>query len=95
MTMWTWLSHAMERAAGLTHSLLAEQATSLAQFQLAEMERFFALLVLGPVVGLPTAPPALALDLLPLMEAELTDLIRSTPDLMDMQGRLAGVFDIT
>jgi len=95
VTLWSWFSHVMEQAGALARSLLAEQATSLAQFQLGEMERFFALLVLGPVVGLPTAPPALALDLLPMMETELEDLVRSTPDLMDMQGRLAGIFDIT
>ena len=57
-------------------------------------EAVFALLVLGAAVGLPTAPPAASLRLLPLIERELEVLLARTAMGDDTLSWLAGRLDV-
>lgn len=74
--------------------LVVERATGLARLELREHERLFAMLVLGPAVGMPTVPPAISLRLVHLLEPELVDVLRAAPMSGDQIARLAGHLDI-
>ncbi len=83
-----------ELFAGL-RSLAAYQATHLAEMELAELERFFSLLVAGPLVGLPTVQPMVSLELLAGMEGELEEFLEASMWLDDTLGTIAGSLDVT
>lgn len=78
------------RGLGQAHK---ENLTGPLQFELRELENVFTLLVLGQGAGLPLPPPAASLDLLPLLERDLVQLMAASHDAKDMLATLAARFD--
>jgi hypothetical protein len=74
--------------------VLRGQATSHLELELHELEALFALLVVGSVVGLPTAPPAVSLRLLPHIAREVEVLLTRSSLGDDALSLLAGHLDI-
>ena len=66
----------------------------LQEKELAELETIFALLVLGPVIGLPAPPSHVALELTQVMDEELDVLLKSVEKSSSAVGYLLGIFDI-
>ena len=52
------------------------RATDILAWETAELENLFGLVVLGALVGLPTVPLPLSLELLPAMEEELHAMLQ-------------------
>lgn len=69
---------------------LKGKATGALEFELAELENVFGLLVCGSLVGLPLPPAALSLALLPHMEREVSAMLSRAGGLDDMLATLAG-----
>jgi hypothetical protein len=51
------------------------KAVDILEWETAELENIFALLVFGSFIGIPSAPSAITLNLLPYMEKELLIMI--------------------
>jgi len=73
---------------------LRGEATGAIELEVGEMENLFALLVLGSLVGLPTPPAPVSLDLLPHVEREVLVMVSRAGGLDDMLATLAGRLDI-
>jgi len=57
-------------------TLFRSQATDILQWEVAEMEHVFGLLVLGNFIGMPMPAWHVAFELLPYMEDHLLDLLQ-------------------
>lgn len=73
----------------LVNNILRHQSTNLLEWEAEELENIFSLLVLGTIIGLPTAPTHLSLELLPLME---TDLIKMLDKVAMASGPVSDLF---
>ncbi len=71
-----------------------ERAVDYFEFELKELENIFALLLLGGFVGLPSPPAPIALELLPLMERELTIMLSRSDFAQDPLGALMGLLQV-
>ncbi len=71
-----------------------EKATGMLEFELKELQNLFALLVLGSLVGLPSPPPAIAFELIPLMEDEIRTMTSRADFSQDPLGALVGMLNI-
>jgi len=71
-----------------------EQATEKLQWEVAELEHIFALLVLGSYVGLPSPPPAVTLELLPYMEQDLKRMEKRVQTASDPLAELFSLLEI-
>jgi len=71
-----------------------EGLVALTCLEAQELENIFALLLLGPFVGLPAPPGFLAVELLPYMEREIQVLHRRAEDAGDMLAEIAGTLGI-
>ena len=63
--------------------------------ELEELEYVFALLTQGSFIGLPSPPAQISLDLLPLMERDLTLLVERADTVNEPLSRLFSVFEIS
>ncbi len=72
------LFHRLRKAWRLFDAINRHRATDMLSWETAELENLFGLLVLGALVGLPTAPLPLSLELLPAMEAEVQTMLERT-----------------
>jgi hypothetical protein len=71
-----------------------ERYVEMAERELAEMENIFSLLTIGMVIGLPSPPVHISLELLPLMEREMNILFSRLDVAYDPLGELFSIFDI-
>lgn len=71
-----------------------EKATGMLEFELHELENAFALLVLGGFAGLPSPPSAIAIELLPHLERELSVMMSRSDFAQDPLGALMGMLEI-
>jgi hypothetical protein len=71
-----------------------DKAVDVFEFELKELENIFALLILGGFVGLPSPPAPIALELLPLMERELTIMLSRSDFAQDPLGALMGILKV-
>lgn len=71
-----------------------EKATGMLEFEVKELENIFALLVLGGFVGLPSPPSHIAMELLPLMEREISIMFSRSDFAQDPLGSLMGLLEI-
>lgn len=71
---------------------LKVSSTEVVEFELRELENAFALLLLGALVGAPSPPSFLAFRLLPLMEREITVMLRRAQSLDDIEAQILGLF---
>lgn len=76
------------------HASQRDKAAALTIVEMEELENIFALLILGSLVGLPSPPTFLAVELLPFMEKELRILNRRARDEGDMLAEMCGVIGI-
>ena len=70
------------------------KAAGMLEFELKELENLFGVLLLGSLVGLPSPPAAIALELLPYLEEELRLMIARADLAQDPLGSLMGMLEI-
>jgi len=74
-------------------SSFKQHSTEYIEFELKELENTFALLLIGPLVGLPLPSAPIAMRVLPYMARELHVMwMRCRTD--DFLGEVAGLFEI-
>lgn len=71
-----------------------DKASGMLEFELKERENFFMLLLLGSLVGLPSPPAAVAIELLPHLEEELRLMLARADFAQDPLGALMGMLEI-
>lgn len=72
-----------------------EKAVNALEAELGELENIFGILVQGAFIGIPSPPMQISLDLLPLMEQELTIMIEKIETANEPISHLFSVFDIS
>ena len=72
-----------------------EKAVNALEAELGELENIFGILVQGAFIGIPSPPMQISLDLLPLMEKELTIMIEKIETANEPISHLFSVFDIS
>jgi hypothetical protein len=70
------------------------KASGMLEFELKELENLFTILLLGSLVGLPSPPAAIAMELLPYLEEELRLMIARADLAQDPLGSLMGMLEI-
>lgn len=70
------------------------KAVGTIEAELEELEYIFALLVQGSFIGMPSPPVQICMDLLPLMEKDLSLLLERVDTANEPLSRLFSVFDI-
>ncbi len=73
---------------------LRAHATDYLDWELEEMENIFALITIGSLVGFPSPPIQITLELLPLMEKDLNIMLDKVAISHDAIGELFGVLGI-
>lgn len=71
MNVWENVLDHLKRACRLVDEINRHNATDKLEWEAAELENIFSLLVLGAFVGLPSPPMQLTLELMPLMEDDM------------------------
>ncbi len=71
-----------------------DKATDMLEFELKEMENIFVILLLGSLVGLPSPPAAMSLELIPFLEDEIHLMTVRADFAQDPLGALAGMLDV-
>ena len=74
--------------------IMKKNASGIVEAELGELENIFAMLLFGGVAGVPLAPSALSLELLPYLGHELEVMSDRTFDLDDMLCRIASMMSI-
>lgn len=69
-------------------------SVKLLEWETREMENIFALILFGFLVGLPSAPVSIMLELLPLMEDDLLIVMERLGTAHDPLGELFSLLDI-
>ncbi len=59
----------------LLKKIARHQAVDMVEWEMAELENIFTILVFGSFIGIPTTPAQITLDLLPYMEDELIAML--------------------
>ncbi|GAB1483872.1 hypothetical protein MASR2M78_26880 [Treponema sp.] len=88
------LKETIDAAYRVIRQVHREKATGVLEFELKELQNLFSLLVLGSLVGLPSPPPAIAVELLPLMEDEIRTMTSRSDFAQDPLGALMGMLSI-
>jgi hypothetical protein len=70
------------------------KAVETIEYELAEMENIFAILVLGAFVGIPSPPVHITTELMPLMEKDLEIMLEKVLTAYDPLGDLFSVLGI-
>jgi hypothetical protein len=70
------------------------KASGMLEFELKELENLFMLLLLGSLVGVPSPPVAMAIELLPYLEDELRLMVARADFAQDPLGALLGMLEI-
>lgn len=68
-----------------------DRATSALEFEQKELENIFTLLLYGNFIGIPAAPSAVALELLPYMEDEIALMLLRVDMSLDPLGEVVGM----
>jgi hypothetical protein len=93
MTLKEFLEYARQ-ALGVVAQVHRDKASGMLEFELKELENFFMLLLLGSLVGIPSPPAAVAVELLPYLENELRLMIARADLAQDPLGALMGMLEI-
>jgi len=88
------LTELIKKAFLVAQQVNRERATEMLEFELKELENIFALLLMGGLVGFPSPPVPLAMELLPYMEHELGIMFSRSDFAQDPLGALMGILDI-
>jgi len=84
----------IRRAAETGEGLARARAVESIEAEVRELENIFGLLVLGFIVGIPSPPIHISLELAPLMEEELISMIRHVDTSSEAISHLFSTFDI-
>ncbi len=84
----------IRKAIGTIIQVHREKASGFIEFELKELENIFSLLILGGLVGMPSPPVPIALELLPYMERELTIMLARSDMASDPLCALVGLLDV-
>lgn len=71
-----------------------DKATEMLEFELKELENIFVILLMGSLVGLPSPPAAMALELIPYLEDEIRLMTIRADFAQDPLGALASMLDV-
>jgi len=93
MTLQALLQH-VRNMLGVVAQVHRDKASGMLEFELKELENFFMLLLLGGLVGIPSPPAAVAVELLPYLEDELRLMIARADLAQDPLGALMGMLQI-
>jgi hypothetical protein len=91
--MHRWLT-AARQALRVVLRVQRGKASGMLEFELKELENAFMLLLLGSLAGYPSPPPALAVELLPCLDAELRLMLARADLAQDPLGALLGMLEI-
>ena len=78
----------------IADQVVRAKAVETIEYELAELDNIFALLVLGAFVGITAPPIHLTLEMLPLMEREFNTMLDKVATAHDPLGDLFAVLDI-
>ena len=70
------------------------QLTEPYAWEIGEMENIFGLLVLGSFIGMPSPPMQITLDLMPVMEKELIQMLEKVDTASSPLSDLASIFEV-
>lgn len=84
----------VRRALRLIAQVQRGKASGMLEFELKELENLFMLLLLGSLVGVPSPPAAMAMELLPYLEDELRIMLARADFSQDPLGALMGMLEI-
>jgi hypothetical protein len=93
MTLQTFLEYA-RKVLGVVLQVHRDKASGMLEFELKELENFFMLLLLGSLVGIPSPPAAVAMELLPYLEDELRLMVARADLAQDPLGAMMGMLQI-
>ena len=71
----TKLKNFLKEKLRLWQKITRHQAVDMIEWEKAELENIFTLLIFGSFIGIPTTPVQITLDLLPQMEKELISMV--------------------
>ena len=77
-----------------TDAVMRSRAVETIGYELDELDNIFGILVLGAFIGIPAPPIHITMDLLPLMERELTLMLEKVSTAHDPLGDLFSVLEI-
>jgi hypothetical protein len=75
-------------------AVMRAQAVETIEYELEELHNIFGLLVLGAFIGIPAPPVHITLELMPLMEKEMTLMLDKVATAHDPLGDLFSVFEL-
>ena len=84
----------MLKAWRFADAMARSRAVGALEYEVAELENIFALLVLGAFVGLPSPPIQITLDLMPEMADEFGLMLSKVATAHDPLGELFSVLEI-
>jgi len=84
----------LKRGLGLVRQINRERATQMIEFELKELENIFTLLIVGGFVGMPSPPAPIALEVLPLLEREISIMMSRSDFAQDPLGALMGILEV-
>ena len=77
-----------------TGAVMRGRAVETIAYEIEELDNIFGVLVLGTFIGIPSPPIHVTMDLLPLMEKELTLMLDKISTAHDPLGNLFSVLEI-
>jgi hypothetical protein len=81
-------------AFNVADEVMRGKAVETIEYEVAELDNIFAILVVGAFIGIPSPPIHITLELLPEMEQELGILLEKVSTAHDPLGDLFSVLDI-
>jgi hypothetical protein len=89
-----WLKNQIQDAFRITDMTMRAKAVDIIEYEVAELDNIFAILVLGAFVGIPSPPIFISTQLLPLMEKELDVMLAKVATAHDPLGELFSVLGV-
>ena len=89
-----WLKQKFVSTFKLTDQGMRARAVDIIEYEVAELDNIFGILVLGAFVGIPSPPIFVSTQLLPLMEKELGVMLTKVSTAHDPLGELFSVLGI-
>ena len=77
-----------------TDAVMRGRAVETMEYELGELDNIFGLLVLGTLIGIPSPPIHITMELLPLMNRELNLMLEKISTAQDPLGDLFSVLQI-
>ncbi len=70
-----------------------DTSTKIIEVEVEEMETVFSLMIFGTFTGMPSPPPHITLQLMPLMHEEIENMVESVGTSSDPVGKLFNILD--